>query len=223
MKTSAKMTAMERLREKISGEEFDYPALMDALRGYSRPRSKVTALIKAGSLVRVKKGIYVFGERYRRRPISQEVLANLLYGPSYISLEYALQSHELIPEKVQTVTSVCLGRSRRFSTPVGVYTYHGIPMKAFRLGVDRRESVGGCPFLMALPEKALADKLAEERTASFRGRKEMLTHLLENLRLDPDGLRKLDAARLDLYADRYRSNKVRLAGLCVKFLQKGKE
>jgi hypothetical protein len=35
-------------------------------------------------------GIYVFGERYRRSPFSREVLANMIYGPSYISLDYAL-------------------------------------------------------------------------------------------------------------------------------------
>ncbi len=59
-----------------------------------------------------------------------------MYGPSYISLEYALQYHGLIPERVEAVTSVTTGRSRRFASPVGLFTYRSIPLSAFRTGMD---------------------------------------------------------------------------------------
>ena len=74
----------------ILSEEFDYQALLAALNGYARPRDRITELIRKGEIIRVKKGIYVPGAKRRRRPFSREVLANLIYGPSYISLEYAL-------------------------------------------------------------------------------------------------------------------------------------
>ena len=45
-----------------------------------------------GGIVRVKKGLYVFGLDYRRGAWSREVLANLIYGPSYVSLDYALDA-----------------------------------------------------------------------------------------------------------------------------------
>ena len=48
--------------------------------------------------MRIRKGLYAFGEPLRRAPISRELLANLIYGPSYISLDYALSYHGLIPE-----------------------------------------------------------------------------------------------------------------------------
>lgn len=50
----------------------------------------MTALLRKKAIIRVKKGLYVFGPEVRRRPFSLEVLANTIYGPSYISLQYAL-------------------------------------------------------------------------------------------------------------------------------------
>ena len=65
---------VEELRNKITSEEFDYHALLDSLREYDRPRDKITDLLRQGAIIRIKKGIYVFGERYRRLPFSREVL-----------------------------------------------------------------------------------------------------------------------------------------------------
>src|SRR5665648_710566 len=103
------------LRHRIPHEEFDYQVLLDALSGYSRPRAKITVLLRNGVIVRIKKGLYVFGKEERRKPLCPELLANLVYGPSCVSLEYALAWHALIPERVETVTSVTCGRSRAYS------------------------------------------------------------------------------------------------------------
>ncbi len=204
------------MRRKITGEEFDYQALLDGLREYDRPRDKITALLRKGEIIRVKKGIYVFGERYRRRPFSREVLANMVYGPSYISLETALHHHGLIPEGVEAMTSVTDGRERRFFTPLGLFTYRRIPARAYPIGIDQVE-IGGGAFLMATPEKALADKIQAERGLALRNREEMRAYLCENLRIDPDALGRLNAKTISLIADRYRSRKLRLlSGLIAK-------
>jgi hypothetical protein len=218
MTTSLGRNAMDALREKIPGEEFDYRSLMDAFRGYVRPRSKVTSLLKAGDLVRIKKGIYIFGPRYRRRPYSREILANLLYGPSCLSLDYALHYHGLIPEQVETLTSVTTGRSRTFSTPVGVFSFAHVPMGVFRLGVERIKLTGGEGFLIATPERALADRVYQERGLSVAGRKKMEEYLLKNLRLDVERVRSMDAGIIDLCGKRYGSRKVTLLGSLVRKL-----
>ena len=203
------------LRNQIGHEEFDYQMLLDCLRDYGRPRDKITDLLKKGVIVRVKKGLYVFGDPYRRRPVSREVLANLIYGPSYISLDYALQHHGLIPEAVETVTSVTCGRSRDFSTPFGAFSYRHTPLQAFQVGMDRVSLEDGRAFLIATPEKALADKLAAERGSGLRTLAELQQHLIENLRIDPDGLRRLDPSRLALIAKRLHSRKTRLLSRLV--------
>ena len=123
---------IQSIRKHIPQEEFDYQALLDCLQGYAHPRDKISDLLRKESIIRIKKGLYIFGDEYRNKPFSREILANLMYGPSYISLEYALQHYGLIPERVEAVTSVTTGRSRRFSTPVGLFTYRMIPLEAFR-------------------------------------------------------------------------------------------
>ena len=55
---------------------------MGCLADYQRPREKITQLLKNKVLIRVKKGLYVFGEAYKKGPYSLEILSNLIYGPS---------------------------------------------------------------------------------------------------------------------------------------------
>lgn len=210
----------EPLLGKISHEEFDYQTLLDALQGYAQPRMKISSLLAKGIIIRVKKGLYIFGETQRRRPFCRELLANLVYGPSYISLEYALSYHGLTPERVETVTSVTCGRSRIFETPVGIFTYRMIPLEAYRTGMDRVELDGGRSFLIAIPEKALADRVVAERGAGISTQKELYDFLLNNLRVDPTVLRELDAARLMEIAVHYRSRRVRLLADLVSRLRK---
>ena len=201
---------IETIRKKIQQEEFDYQTLLDCLKNYARPRDKISDLLKKGIIVRVKKGLYLFGDEYRRRPYSREILANLIYGPSYISLDYALQYYGLIPERVEAVTSVTTGRSKKFSTPAGLFIYRMIPLEAYRIGMDRIEINASLAFLMATPEKALADKLYDSRGVGIRTQKDLSVYLLENLRIDPEALRKLKPAGLKIIARHYRSKKIRL-------------
>ena len=213
---------VEELRRRISGEEFDYQALLDGLREYDRPRDKITNLLRQGGIIRVKKGIYVFGERYRRRPFSREILANMIYGPSYVSLDYALHYYGLIPERVEAMTSVTDGRGRRFFSPVGLFIYRGVPMNAYRIGIDQVELESGRSFLIATPEKALADKIQADRGTAIRSQAGMRIYLLDSLRIDPEGMGRLNAETISLIADQYRSRKLRLlSGLVCRLGGKG--
>ena len=67
---------MREIRKRAKTEEIDYLFLMDCLSNYKHPRNKLTSLLKNTDLIRVKKGLYVFGEEYRRRPYSLEVDTN---------------------------------------------------------------------------------------------------------------------------------------------------
>ncbi len=196
---------MVRLRDRIEGEEFDYQTLMDVLSNYAEPRKRVTALLRSGEIIRVKKGLYVFGAQYRRRPFCRELLANLMYGPSCVSLETALAYHGLIPERVDALTSVTTGRSRRFETPVGLFIYRPTP----DLSVGMRQMTeGGVSFLMATPERALADKLRANRSGSFHSQRGLEVYLTENLRIERHALLGLDVDILRELAERLRSKKV---------------
>ena len=205
---------MRGLRTKIGREEFDYQALMDALSGYANPRDCVTRLLRNGTIIRIKKGLYIFGEDERREPYSRELLANLIYGPSFISLESALSFYGLIPERVEAVMSVATGRSREFDTPAGRFVYRSARKDSFSLGVTRVEE-RNASFLIASPERALADKIRSDRRGSFSGLTMMHEYLFEDLRLDESGFVGMDPDFMEQLANALGSRKV---GMCAKLL-----
>lgn len=211
---------MEVLREQVVGEEFDHQAVLEAGKDYARPRDAITRLLRSGSIIRIAPGIYIFGPAYRRRPYSPEVLANLIAGPSYVSLDYALQHHALIPERVEAVTSAIAGRPRRFETPVGLFIYRPVPERAFALGLHRVETAGGAGYLIAGAEKALADKIRDERGLGIRNIDQMVAHLVESLRIDPDALAGLDADEVERIADAYGSYRLRLLSAAIRRLRR---
>ncbi|MGQ9800202.1 MAG: type IV toxin-antitoxin system AbiEi family antitoxin domain-containing protein [Candidatus Saccharicenans sp.] len=204
------------LRSRIQTEIFDYQTLTCALSNLSSPRDKITDLMKKGIIIRIKKGLYIFGDQLRRYPYSRELLGNLIYGPSYISLDYALSYYGLIPEKVEIITSVTTNRSRRFSTPVGLFTYRQIPGSAYVNGAIRVEAGNNQAFLIATPEKALADKLVSLRGVTFNSRRELTDFLEEDLRINTDMLRSLSAEKIEQFAAGYRSRKLKILAALVR-------
>src|SRR4030043_317852 len=98
------------LRQQIAHEEFDYQILLDRLKGYERPRDKISTLLKSG-------------------------------------------------------------RSRSFNPPFGIFIYRRISVSAFQIGMDRVSLDHDISFLIATPEKALADKLVSERGTAIRTQK----------------------------------------------------
>jgi hypothetical protein len=211
------------VRDCVQAEIFDYQTLTDALKGLSSPRDKITDMLRQGTIIRVKKGLYVFGDRYRRHPYSRELLANLVYGPSYVSLDYALAYYGLIPERVEALTSVTPNRPRRFSTPVGLFIYRQVPARAYEAGMVRVEGEYDQAFLIASPEKALADKIVSVRGAPIASIREMGRFLEEDLRIDAGAIRSLSAERIDEFAGRYRSLKLRRLSGFVRRRQRSKE
>jgi hypothetical protein len=210
------MNDIAEIREKITQEVFDYRNLLDCLRHYSKPRDRITRLLAAGDVVRVRKGLYVFAAPYRKQAVAREQLANLIYGPSYVSLDYALGFHGLIPERVETVTSVAVGRARVFNTPFGLFTYQHLAPAKYSVGGVLR-AAGSSSFLIASPEKALADKVWFDKRFSGTRVGDFSSYLFDDLRMDNDSLRALDAGILDGIGQAYASFKV---GNLISFIRR---
>jgi len=192
-------SGVAHLLDKAPSEELDYGFVMECLKAYKNPRVKLHHLLKIKALVRVKKGIYIFGENFARHPYSSEVLANMIYGPSYVSLEWACQHYRLIPEKVTTVTSITTQRSRRFQTPLGLFTYDHLPQNVFPVGVTLIQFSDKQQALFATKEKALTDLLVLRR-GSFSSKKHFKETLFEDLRIEEEELNNLN---LDLLKEIY--------------------
>ncbi|MBT9587814.1 hypothetical protein IV102_31050 [bacterium] len=197
------------IRDQVRLDWLDYQQLVAILSQYSKPRDRISALLADGSLVRVRKGLYVFGERYRRAPISREVLANLVYGPSYVSLDFALSRYGLIPERVEDVTSVTTGEKKVFTTPLGVFSYQPLAVRRYAQGI-RWTVDGDVHYLIASPEKALVDKVWTDKRFKSAAKKDFEAYLLDDLRLDEELLGALDKDQLARLAEAFGSKKIRM-------------
>ena len=201
------MDELLKIRSMIEQDVFDYRLLVGALSKYRKPRDRITKLLANGAILRIKKGLYCFGNRLRKKPICYETVANLIYGPSYVSLEYALSYHGLIPERVETVTSVTTGRSRQFDTPLGHFSYRMLREFRYPLGV-MLESTGESGFLIATAEKALVDKVWTDRRLGGQNLSDFGDYLIDDLRIDLVALQELDLELLGKIATRYGSLKI---------------
>ena len=199
-----------QVRKAIPYEEVNTAILRQALSHYASPDDKIGDMVYRGELLRVRKGLYAIAPEYRQSPLSLEILANILYGPSYISLEYTLSWYGMIPERVTEMTSVCIGRSRVFPTDVGVFSYCSINKTAYTEGYSLTTIPDGRSFLMATREKALVDIIENRRNIPIRSKKEMGIRLLRDLRMDESTVLELNVEQVRHYASLYSSVKTKL-------------
>lgn len=170
------------IRKMARVEEIDYLFLTHALREYAQPRNKIQALLKTKDLIRIKKGLYIFGEKAAREPYSKESLSNLIYGPSAISLEYALSFYGLIPERVEELTCITTKRSKYFDTPIGRFSYTHLNLKSYPNGIQQITNARR-NILISTKEKAICDMLTL-RSKAIRNEKQLNQYLFEDLRLE---------------------------------------
>ncbi|MBM3207781.1 MAG: hypothetical protein FJZ57_04155 [Chlamydiae bacterium] len=156
-------------------------------------------------MIRLKNGFYLITELIENQPIPYEQIANQLYGPSYISLEWALSYYGLIPEGVYAITSVSLIRSKNFKTRIGEFYYQQLSLPKFSIGQSLGTNAIG-NFLIASPEKALAD-LVYFKSKNLKA-EELLVDLVEGRRIDLEKLKNLDKSHLLEIKTAYKSQSV---------------
>lgn len=179
--------------------------LKPLLRSYTNPDDFISRRVKAGELIRLKNGFFLIAEKIEEAPVPYEQIANLMYGPSYISFEWALSFYQMIPEGVYVVTSASMTKSKKFKTPIGTFDYAYLSHARYAVGIDQKETLAG-KFLIATPEKALAD-LIHLKSKHLEG-KDLLVDLIEARRIEEDRLKSLNKSHLIEIADYYRSKAV---------------
>ena len=196
----------------IGGENMlkTHLVLMDELKNYASPAKKIERMVKSGALTRVVRGLY---ETDPHTP--GHLLAASIYGPSYLSFEYALAHHGLIPEAVHQFTSASFDkkRAKQFETPFGVFSYRDVPEEAFPYGVQPLIE-NGYSYRLATPEKALCDELYKLSPCANRAELEQL--LFENLRIDRQAFLGLDFTEMEQLASLYQTKNHKLLRSWIK-------
>ena len=186
--------------------------LMEELKEYANPTSKIHRLVASGELVSVVRGLYETDKN-----VPGYYLAGSIFGPSYLSFEFALSYHSLIPEAVYQFTSATFEKKKQkqYTTPYGTFTYRDVPSEAYPYGVELHEE-NGYGFQIASPEKALCDQIYTISPVKNRAGLEEL--LFQDLRIDSTAFGKLNMPELVELTEHYHTQNHRL--LCA-YIKKG--
>jgi len=201
--------------ESLANPVINHATLTSILGSYARPNDKISELIAKHQLVPLKRGLYLIADSQQS---SMELIANHLHGPSYVSRHWALSHYGLLIEHVSVVTSMCLGRSRQVETVRGSFHYQAIPASYYSVGIESIQQ-DKIAFMMAAPEKALADLLVCTRKLRIQSSSAMMSYLEDDLRLDSGNLAKLDASSFYDFAQQgYKSNMLVYLGKAIERL-----
>ena len=164
--------------------------LTDELKEYVNPTAKIRRLVDREELVPVVRGLYETDTH-----IPGYYLASIIYGPSYLSFEFALAYHSLIPEAVYNFTSATFEKkkAKQYATPYGTFTYRDVPSEAYPVGIVLY-SENGYGFQIATPEKAICDELYI--ISPLKNRDELERLLFEDLRMDKEEFFRLNMTDL---------------------------
>ena len=115
------------------------------LAAYSNKNNKISMEMAKGKLIQIKKGLYETDPN-----VAGYLLASEIYGPSYLSFDYALYHYGLISEKVEAYTCATLEKrkKKKFDTYFGIYTYRDVPESVYHIGIrsarKRRIHISDC-------------------------------------------------------------------------------
>ncbi|MGD9909847.1 MAG: hypothetical protein AB7U79_04480 [Candidatus Izemoplasmatales bacterium] len=177
--------------------------LKEKYKDYTDINGKIKRDIDKGFLFPLVRGIYETSSS-----IDGFLLASYIYGPSYLSFEYALSYHNLIPERVVVYTNATFNKrkSKSYQNHFGLYTYRDVPNAAFPFAVNAHEE-NGYAYFIASPEKALCDLLYIRKPVTSI--KELKMVLLEDLRINKDMFEQLNFDEILFLSDKYISNNMK--------------
>ncbi len=194
---------------------IDTASILASLSSYNNPKARLALLVKKGEYTRLKRGIY---ETDIHAPA--HALAGAIYGPSYISFEWALSYYSLIPERVHTYTSASFlkSKTKMYHNAFGFYTYRDVPKTAYPHSLLLQKEMD-YTWIIASPEKALLDTLYTK--PPVQKIPEIQELLFDDLRIDETEFYKLNFNLLLELAPLYRRKTLKLFSLFIS--ERGKE
>lgn len=177
-------------------------------------RNQITGWKKRGLILELRKGLYVLNDSDRKIFPSRHFLANQIYTPSYVSMEYALGFYDLIPERVVDVTSVTTRKTARFENPFGVFLYQHLGIPCFEGFIERKDE-NNLSFMIATPEKAIVDFVYLNLAQFTPDQPEVFESSYRFQNLD-----QLDIEYMKSLASLFRSKKLlRIMGMLIQFIR----
>lgn len=165
---------------------------------------KLSQLLYADYLLRLKNGLYTTRlYTLLHKDYFPEYIANILYYPSYLSLEYVLQKEGLIPEAVYQYTSITAKAPRTYHNQIGIFTYKKMKDSLFT-GYAESIFYEQYRIQIATKAKALFDYFYFKPTQNI-----LSESLIDDLRIQWNNFNKNDYEEFARYAQLAKSKKMR--------------
>lgn len=201
---------------KNTFEKFPVISSVDIYHAVPNPKTlerQMSRWLNIGMVIKLRRGLYALNENDRKIHPSRIFLANALYSPSYVSTEYALGYYDLIPEKVEDVTSVTSKNVKQFKNPFGTFIYQHLKTDLF-FGFEEILDDNKLPVHIAEPEKAILDFIYLNLT-DFKNKDRdvfALSYRLQNLDL-------LKKSKLLVFAKRYNKAVLAVANNLLNYIK----
>lgn len=181
----------------ISGPIPHY-VLSNQLNDIKFPEQKIKYLKSKGKIKSLVRGWYL----YKENKYSGFQIANVLYGPSYVTGITVLSWLGWIEERVVTIHSATVKRGRTIDTPIGRFNYFHQSSEIFAFGIQHYDFGPGMGCVIATPTKALFDHFFMTPHLHFTGKSDLLKYLEDELRLDIELLQNIDLKLLKKLIER---------------------
>jgi len=177
--------------------------LKEKYKDYTDINGKIKRDVDNGILFPLLRGIYETNGN-----TGGFLLASYIYGPSYLSFEYALSFHNMIPERVVVYTNATFNKrkSKSYKNYFGLYVYRDVPKEAFPFFVHAYEQ-DTYAYFIASPEKAICDLLYIKQPV--KSIKELETLLFEDIRINKDAFKQLNFKDIMFLSNKYISNNIK--------------
>ncbi len=181
--------------------------LKEKYKDYTDINGKIKRDVENGILFPLVRGIYETNSE-----TDGFLLSSYIYGPSYLSFEYALSYHNMIPERVMMYTNATFNKrkSKLYKNHFGIFAYRDVPKDVFPFFVQVFEQ-DSYAYFMASAEKALCDLLYIKKPV--KSMKELKVLLFEDLRINRETFNELNFNDIKFLSSKYVSNN-------IKYLQK---
>lgn len=175
------------LRSAVRTNIFSVTDIITLFNDESLPlmRMQLSRFRKRKLVTQIKRELYCFDPEQ----VDEYELAPLLYHPSYISMESALNYYGIIPDVPQSVTSISPTTTKKIKTAFGSYGYSKIDIKLFYGFTSIQSAKSKRFYYLAEKEKAVLDYLYIRKITT-----------VADLRLD---IKKLSRTRYQFLAQPY--------------------
>ena len=162
--------------------------------------------LKKEIIISLKKGVFILKKTWEKEPnkdLYLQYLANKIYQPSYLSLEYVMDKYSLLTESVWGLSSITTKKTQTFNNKLAKFSYYSISSDLF-CGYESKK-FNSANVLIAKKPTAVFDYLY----LRFLKNAPVSQTAIKELRINWENISKIEFGKIQKYARKSKSLRVK--------------